>query len=163
MSKNRKPNGQFAPGNKLGQGKPLSYPTPESLEKACLDYFEWAEDTPWIKKDAVRGGENAGMLVEIPLERPFTLTALCQHLGITRTTWGDYEKRDGYSNICTYIREKIDNQQLEGAMVGCFNASITARRLGLTDKKVIEGGDEDKPVSMVTKVIFENYAKDKGE
>jgi hypothetical protein len=42
-----------------------------------------------------------------------------------------------YSSICSRVREAIRNDQIEGGMVGQYNASITQRLNGLTDKSEV--------------------------
>ena len=155
-STGRTKDGKFAEGNSIGTGRNPIFKTPEELEKDCISYFEWADNNPWIKTDVVRGGDNAGMLLEIPTQRPYTLIGLCQHIKITKETFNEYAKKDGFSNLCTRVRDKINNQQIEGALVGSFNPSLTARIQGIADKKQHEGGDPNKPIhnEVVTKVVF---------
>jgi hypothetical protein len=147
--KGRNEKGQFAEGNTLSignGGRPLIFVTPDLLENACKKYFDWADSNPWIKNDVVRGGEMAGTPLQIPTQRPYTFIALCQHIGISKDCFRDYEKRTDFIDLCTRVRDKIDNQQIEGALVGCFNANLTARIQGLADKKQHEGGDPAKPI-----------------
>jgi hypothetical protein len=40
-----------------------------------------------------------------------------------------------YSNICRAIMEEVRQDQIEGGMVGQYNASITQRLNGLVDKQ----------------------------
>lgn len=146
---NRDKKGLFIKGNTVctgSGGRPLSFPTPKDFEIACNSYFKWADETPWIKNDVVRGGDLAGTPLKIPTQRPYTLIALCQHIGITKTCFKDYETKTDYSYLATQIRDKIENQQVEGALVGLFNANLTARLQGLADKKQHEGGDVNKPI-----------------
>lgn len=114
-------------------GRPPIFNEPEELEKVALEYFKWADSNPWVKTDAIRGGERAGELVYIPTQRPYTLIALCHHIGMNVDTWYEYEKKTGFSEITTWVREKIRNQKMEGATVGAFNSNIIARELGLRD------------------------------
>lgn len=163
----RNKDGTFAKGNTISIGNeggaPLKFPTPQDLENSCNDYFTWADDNPWYKNDVVRGGEMAGTPLQIPTQRPYTLIGLCQHIGITKNCWKYYQERTEFFNLCTRVRDKINNQQVEGALVGAFNASLTARIQGIADKKQHEGGDPNKPIhnEVVTKVIFEDYSKQK--
>lgn len=166
-TKENKPSGRnldgtFADGNKLSVGneggRPLKFLTSEELETFCKGYFEWADQNPWIKNDVVRGGEMAGTPLQIPTQRPYTLIALCHHLGITVNCWKDYEERTEFLIVTTYVREKISNQQIEGALVGAFNANLTARLQGIAEKQQHEG-NKDNPIvtETTTKVIFEDY------
>lgn len=135
----RKPDGKFAEGNTISVGneggRPMKFETPAELESFCKGYFEWADKNPWIKNDVVKGGEFAGTPLQIPTQRPYTLIALCHYLGIAHATWKLYEERTEFVEVTTWAREKINNQQIEGAMVGAFNANLTARLQGISDKQ----------------------------
>lgn len=118
-------------------GKPKAYQPDEIWEKAC-EYFQWSEANPWHKNEAVKGGDNAGMIIQIPTARPLTLHGLCIFSGISTQTFRNYEKQEAYFEVTTRIREIIYNQKFEGAAVGAFNANIIARDLGLAEKKEVE-------------------------
>jgi hypothetical protein len=77
-----------------------------------------------------------------PLERPLTLEGFenwCADAGIIEdlsnyfaNTKGNYSD---YSTICSRIRRVIRQDQIEGGMVGQYNASITQRLNSLVDKQ----------------------------
>ena len=115
-------------------GKPKSYQPDELWEKAC-EYFQWCEDNPWLKNEAIKGGDAAGTIMKIPTERPFTIHAFCIFCGIVTKTFWNYEQDEAYLQVTTRIREIIYSQKFEGAAVGAFNANIIARDLGLTDRQ----------------------------
>lgn len=117
-------------------GKPKAYQPEELWEKAC-DYFQWCQDHPWVKNEAVKGGDNAGMIIKVPTSRPFTIHGFCIHAGIVTATFYNYEKDKAYLEIITRIREVIYSEKFEGAAVGAYNANIIARDLGLADKKEV--------------------------
>ena len=48
------------------------------------------------------------------------------------------ERYEHFSNICTRVKENIRQDQIEGGMVGQYNASITQRLNGLTDKQEVK-------------------------
>jgi len=96
------------------------YEDPEELWNDCVEYFEFVDSHPWIKYEAIKSGELASTLVEIPTQRPYTIHALCLYLGVnvafvnnleeaTRGKDDDYNKR--YFKILTRIRETIYNQK----------------------------------------------------
>ncbi|CAA7195434.1 terminase small subunit [Chryseobacterium potabilaquae] len=163
----RTPDGKFTKGNKLSVGneggRPLKFKRPKELEILCKRYFEWADQTPWIKNDVIRSGDHAGAPLHIPTQRPYTLVALCHHLGISKACWKDYEERTEFFDVTMWAREKIENQQIEGALVGVFNANLTARIQGIAEKKQHEGNKEAPIVTeSTTKVIFEDYSQNPG-
>lgn len=142
------PKGHPLWGNPL---KPKKY-TPEELwEGACI-YFDWANENPWIKNEKDNSPSKPTLIdgeiivppkyVQIPIQRPYSIEAMCIHLNISRETFDNYSKTVGYEtyfDICTHIRHIIDTQHFEGGMVGAFNANIVTRKLGLVEKKEIEG------------------------
>jgi hypothetical protein len=77
-----------------------------------------------------------------PLERPLTVEGFenwCADAGIMEdlsnyfaNTKGNYSD---YSTICSRIRRVIRQDQIEGGMVGQYNASITQRLNSLVDKQ----------------------------
>jgi hypothetical protein len=77
-----------------------------------------------------------------PLERPLTLEGFenwCADAGIIEdlsnyfaNTKGNYSD---YSTICSRIKRVIRQDQIEGGMVGQYNASITQRLNSLVDKQ----------------------------
>ena len=64
-------------------GKPKAIDSPQSLWELAIGYFTWCSENPWYKKEAIKSGDNAGQILEIPTERPFTLKGLATHIGIT--------------------------------------------------------------------------------
>lgn len=137
------PKGHEKWGNPLN---PKKYTPKGFWEKAC-EYFEWSDNNPWVKKEAVKSGENAGMLIEIPTERPYSIERLCLFAGITNQTFLNYESKEGYETffeVTARVRMVIDSQHFEGGMTGSFNANITTRKLGLVDRQDIESGG--KPI-----------------
>lgn len=134
------------PGNRYWElrdksGREKIFNTPADLWAACCAYFEWAKEHPWYKKEAIKSGELAGEIIDIPTERPFTISALCIHLNISRKTWELYKKRKDFIPITDTVDEIIWSQLFEGATVGAFNANLVARKLSLADKSEVTGAD----------------------
>ena len=118
-------------------GRDRKYTDPQTLLDACYEYFETCNENPWIKQDAIRSGQNAGEVIEIPTQRPYTLVGLCVFIGITRQAWYNWkeEANKDFVDIITHVEEVIEQNQLEGATVGAYNHNIIARLMGLTDKQ----------------------------
>ena len=68
-----------------------------------------------------------------------TIASLCIYLDINKSTWFDYAKRDGFSDVTTRVEEIIYSQKFQGAASEFFNANIIARDLGLADKSELTG------------------------
>jgi len=121
--------------------KPKIFQSPEELRDMAEGYFQWCAENPMVKNDFIKSGQNAGDIVEIPIERPFSIEGFCNYANITVQTFRNYEKGEGYETyfpVCTHIRQVIDSQHFEGGMVGNFNANIVTRKLNLAEKQEIE-------------------------
>ena len=70
-----------------------------------------------------------------PKMRAMTIQGLCIFLDIARSTWDEYRKREGFSDIITRAESIIYEQKFTGAAAEMLNANIIARDLGLTDRQ----------------------------
>jgi hypothetical protein len=119
-------------------GKHKYIETPEKMWELFLAYKKDVKDNPRTKVEYVgRNGEK----VNTPLEVPLTMEGFSNYLRREDVTTNlhDYLANtngayDDYSSICRAIREEIRQDQIEGGMVGQYNASITQRLNGLADK-----------------------------
>jgi len=114
--------------------------SPELFLEDAYEYFRSVDENPWLKSDVLRSGEYAGTIIQIPTQRPYTIQGLCIFLGISQETFSNYSYAPGYEDffgVCQHVRQIIENNQLEGATVGSYNASIIGRLLGLVDKQDI--------------------------
>lgn len=112
--------------------------TPESLWIEAVKYFEWISQRVWNKKEAIKSGDMAGELIDIPTSTPMSVESFCIFADITTQTFRNYESNskpyEDFFEVTTRIRNIIDSQQFEGATVGAYNPNIIARKLGLADK-----------------------------
>lgn len=134
---------QFQVGNKYWQfrdkhGRNHKY-TPDGLWEEAVKYFEWISEKVWNKKEAIKSGELAGTLIDIPTSTPMSIEGFCLFADLGRTTFNDYEKDldPDFPLVVAKIKSVIESHQFEGATVGAFNSSIIARKLGLADKQEI--------------------------
>lgn len=139
-------------------GRDKLFATPELLWEAACEYFAWCDDSPIVKKDVVRNGKNAGDVIEIPMQRPYSLSGFLFYVGAGDAYWRQFKIADhkGFSTVINDIEKVIETQQFEGATVGIFNANIIARKLNLTDKQEIVTIPD--PSRNVHRVEFENYS-----
>lgn len=131
-------------------GRPYKY-TPKEFDLAWQQYFQWCDENPWYKNEAIKSGENAGQIIAVPTARPYSEVGFCafHNLGekyITELSHTLEGKKDPISkelsNILTQARAKCRAQKFEGAAVGAFNANIIARDLGMVDKKDVTSDGE---------------------
>ena len=125
----------------LNMGKHKYIETPEKMWELFEAYAKDTKGNPRIKVEYVgKDGER----VSTPLERPLTMEGFNLYLWDNGEIHGseNYFANSGgayneYSSICSRVREAIRNDQIEGGMVGQYNASITQRLNGLTDKSEV--------------------------
>ncbi|AMR34169.1 hypothetical protein A0256_23310 [Mucilaginibacter sp. PAMC 26640] len=136
--------------NKHGREK--LFASPKLLMEAVEEYLTYVDDSPWMNKEAIKGGEFAGQIISIPTARPYTLTGLYLYLGCNKHYFNDFKKNcsQDFSEVITRAEEIILTQQVEGAMVGAFNANLTARLNGISEKTEV-----DNQVTMVKPLIID--------
>lgn len=130
---------------KNATGRPLSY-SPEELWEKAVEYFEFCDKNPWTKAEVIKGGEKAGEIVEVPINRPYTIIAFCLFAGITRKTFDNYGRLPEFLPFYTRIKDICYSQKFEGASVGAFNANIIARDLGLREVTDVNVTSEKKSI-----------------
>jgi hypothetical protein len=127
-------------GTSKGHGKYIE--TPERMWELFLAYVKEVKSNP--RKKVVFVGKD-GIQKDELLERPLTLEGFelyVADLHIAMNLQQYFENRDGryenYISICTRILKSIRHDQIEGGMVGQYNASITQRLNGLAEKTQAE-------------------------
>lgn len=127
-------------------GKPRKFKTPQDLYNKFQEYIKWVDDNPWIKKEAIKSGEMCGQLIDVPYQRPYTLTGFAVFCKCCLQTIENYGNKDMYPEYFGVFKEMettFTSQKFEGAVVGSFNAHIIARDLGLKDKSEIDHNIND--------------------
>lgn len=122
-------------------GKRKHIETPEKMWEYFEEYRTNVKSNPRFKNEL----DKFGNIVPIPLERPLTLEGFECYLndkGIM-SHLSDYfanteQRYSDYTTICSRVRRAIKNDQIEGGMVNQYNASITQRLNGLTEKQEIK-------------------------
>lgn len=122
-----------------------TFPEPKYLYYNILRYFEYCDNTPWMKTEAVKSGYNAGQLIQVPTQRPYTEKGLCIFLGITPKKWEAWKGEDfpEFHDIIDFAVATIENQLEEGALVSAFNPNVVDRMLGPNKKGKRGGSGED--------------------
>lgn len=112
--------------------------SPEVWEQKLKEYFEFMKTQTWIKYEAIKSGDRAGELIPIPTNTPMTRKNLCIFAEISEETLRNYaSNKEGYENhfeVTTHALNIIDNNQIEGAIVGVYNANIVARINGIKEQ-----------------------------
>lgn len=119
----------------------------DQLWDACTDYFEWVEANP-LYEDKVTSFQGVNTHEPIAKMRAMTIGGLCIFLDIARSTWDEYQAKQGFSAITTRVEGIIRDQKFTGAAADLLNPNIIARDLGLADKSELTGKD-GAPIAVV--------------
>ncbi len=125
-------------------GRPLKFPTVESLQEAIDSYFEEMKSAFYINADGV------------PIYEPLTITGLAMALDTTRQVLMDYQERDGYADTIKKAKTKIENyaeKRLFGASP--TGAIFALKNYGWRDKTENElYGKDGKAIEQSVKVTY---------
>lgn len=115
--------------------------TPDVLWALACEYFQGAGQDVMIKKDFIRSGESAGMIVDMPTERPFSWTSFELYVlykGVRRSIQDIRLNRENQYNEFIPVIQQIDaviyQQKFDGAAIGGYNPQLIIRDLGLAEK-----------------------------
>lgn len=119
--------------------------TPERMYELFEQYKSKVHENPRYSYQLDRNGK----IVPIPLKVPLTFEGFyvyCYNeIGCIDQYFENRDKRyTEYVAICSRIKKEIRNDQIEGGMVGQYNASITQRLNGLAEKTQNETKIVDK-------------------
>lgn len=112
--------------------------TPEDFEKAFEDYVEWAHNNPWYKKEAIKSGEMAGQIIDIPCERPLTEWEFAAFLGLSYQGLRNYGEAEGYEDyfdIYAQAKTRMTAQRISGGLSDIYNANLVARIDGISENQ----------------------------
>lgn len=114
--------------------------TPERLLQLFEEYKKEVKANPRTRK--VTGNKNF-IISEEKLERPLTMDGFevfCWKKGSTVEHYfrNENDTYKEYCTICLLIKKEIRQDQIEGGMVGQYQASITQRLNNLTEKSEIK-------------------------
>lgn len=118
-------------------GRDRIFKSPDDFWSACVEYFEWVEANPLyeMKPFAFQGVVTQESVAKM---RAMTIAGLCNFLGIVRSTWDEYAKREDFSEVVSRVDQIIRQQKFEGAAADLLNPNIIARDLGLADSNKTE-------------------------
>jgi hypothetical protein len=125
-------------------GRPRNFEEPEDLYQLFVEYKKHVKENP---RYSYALSNKTGKAEPIPLEVPLTMSGFRVFAHNHGLVVHDYFANTGgrysaFTTICTRISDEIRNDQIQGGMVGQFNASITQRLNGLTEKTDITSGGQ---------------------
>lgn len=119
------------------RGRPKNVQDETQMYDMFKGYKSYVKDNPRYKYVM---NQRSGDMVAEPLEVPLTLEGfeiyVLNKYGFHIEQYFKNQDKlyQDFIPICTHIRKEIRRDQIEGGMVGQYNASITQRLNGLTEK-----------------------------
>lgn len=119
--------------------------TADTLAEKFEQFLAWVRENP---RKSYKTTKKGTVLANI--DRPLTLIGFCQFADITHDTFRAYERRRGaLGHQCARVRERIEADQLEGALAGQYSQAIVARVLKLADvSEVVNKSESDRIAEM---------------
>jgi hypothetical protein len=116
--------------------RPKHIPTPDDMWDLFEAYKRWCKENPRYSYSL---STKTGEATAVPLERPLTQVGFRTFAAEKECSVNDYfantdNRYSEYTTICARIEEAIRMDQIEGGMVGQYNASITQRLNNLTER-----------------------------
>ena len=116
----------------------MNYKDENEMWMHFLEYKENVDNNPRKKVEYVgRDGDK----VETPLRVPLTIEGFENYvydkygMNIHDYLYSSDERYKSFSTVRSRVKSFVRQDQIEGGMVGQYNASITQRLNGLTDKQ----------------------------
>jgi hypothetical protein len=118
-------------------GKNKYIETPDKLWDIFKEYRDYVKSSPRTNHVFVgKDGNDARQELERPLTMEgFRVYCFENHSCVKHYFDNTDNRYEEYSTICSYIKDIIRQDQIEGGMVGQYNASITQRLNNLVDKQ----------------------------
>jgi hypothetical protein len=129
---------------KRGKGHPRNFETPEEMYDLFEKYRSHVAANPRVKYQlSQRTGEMIPEYLKVPLTMEGFENFCYDIVGVIHQYFANQgELYTNYMSICARIRREIRQDQIEGGMVGQYNASITQRLNGLVDKQEVNVSEQ---------------------
>lgn len=142
---------QPEPGTRIWEavsrfGRDPKFASASDLWSACVEYFEWVENTPLVETRAFPTKDQVRVEM-FPKMRAMTISGLCLFLDIAYETWRAWKTpendrfRADFVVVISRVESVIYQQKFTAASVGLLNGNLIARELGLADKSEVTGKD----------------------
>ena len=138
---------KFAVGNK-GTEKKF---TPQQWSDIIEEYFNYCDNNPLFKNEALKSGDRAGEIIRIPAARPYLIEGLCNYANIHPQTFYNYLEKEGYEDyfeITARARNRIFQQNIENGYIGAYDSNLVSRKLGLADKKELRAELKEQKINL---------------
>ena len=129
-------------------GRDKLFETPELLWQAAQEYFDSCDSNPWVKTETTVS-EKGTYSKEIPTQRPYTRAGMYLYFDCSENWMREFKKTCTFDflRVIERIENIIDNQQIDGAMVGVFKENLVARLQGVAENNNNNNINQEKPLT----------------
>ena len=120
---------------------------PSDLRKAWKAYCERIRPVELNRAEVISRGDMAGDIVFVPTPVPLSLSGFLTFCGLTRYRWKQFRDNEAYADICDRIELQIEQENIDGAMTGTYNAGLAARLHRIADKQETEATVKLEPIT----------------
>ena len=113
-----------------------------------------------IKRELIKGGQNAGLTADIQINKPLTIASFCLFADIEIHTFYRYVNRAHQSypaelcKVFSRIQTEIKDEQISGAIVGLYDSRIVGKLNNIdTDDKPKEQERETVVINIGNKSL----------
>lgn len=118
----------------------------ELLRAEAKLYFDWCDKNPRMRAELVKHQGHAEQY-DVPVGRPYTMDGLCNYLGVSggyfRAAKANLDAKiakqlatveeEELREAIAWVEDITRNDQIEGGLVGQYNANLVSRLQGLAD------------------------------
>lgn len=126
---------------KKNVGRPKALRSVKQLIELAYGYFQWCDENPILKNELIKSGENAGAIIPVPIQRPYTWQGLEVYMTDKKVMakLDDYRfNKEGryaeFADAIAHITKIVHDQKYSFALVGAYNATLVSMELGMTQK-----------------------------
>lgn len=135
-----------ADGSRPNEGRPRKYKTPEEMQKAIDEYFDYCDNR--VKQVY---SPKAEAVIEVIEPAPYTMSGLARRLGMNRTGLIEYRDRDEFSDTIKAARERVhedvEQRLMERNATGAiFNLKNNFDWKDKTEQDITSGGERIEPI-----------------
>ena len=119
---------------RLADGAVVTPETPEQFWAAAVNYFSWCDNNPLGTRETSYGaGGNVKSIYKREYARPYTLTGLCIHCGVTEKWINEIRNNMTQESLWYQVIEKvifvIYTQNVEYSIVGMFDKNLSQKQI----------------------------------
>ena len=135
--------------------------SPDEFLKLSYEYFDWCDNNPIIRNEAIKSGDLAGSTMQVEVPRPYTKIGLKTFLNIDNQTLANYRSNEPtyakYFENATHVIGIIESYQMEGGLAGELSQTLVAKLHDLQDKVQIDHDITSKGEKISLNVNFKNF------